>query len=317
MSSFFQLIQNENMKIYRKGANRIMVLMLLGLIIAGGLIIKFSGPDNTDAHKGNWKQELVQDNKDMEKQLKEMPAQSQTYFKKEIAINKYRIAHNLPPAQGENIWGFVKDMIGLIMVISIFTIIVVGTSISSEFNWGTIKLLLIRPVSRTSVIFAKYISSLMFAIGMLILLGIVSWLVGGILFGFADISQPFLQYTDGKVTETSWVMYVLKQYGLNCVQLIMMATLAGAIAAIFRNGALSIGLTIFLMMAGSTITAFLAKYDWVKYVLFANMDLSQYLNGTPLNDDMTLGFSVIVLVVYYVIFMIFGWLFFTKRDIAA
>lgn len=315
MSSLINLFKNENMKIYRKGSTRIMMIMLLGLIIAAGLIIKLNMPDQPQ--KDNWKQELTQQNEENKKNMADIPAQGQSFIKKEIAVNQYRIDHNIPPANGENIWNFVNDMSNLVMVISIFTIIIAGTNIASEFNTGTIKLLLIRPVSRTMVILSKYIATLFFAILMLIGLLVLSWVLGGLLFGFGDVSQPYLQYTDGHVSETSWILYVFKQYGLACVQLVMMVTLAAVISAAFRNSALSIGLSIFLMMAGSAIVSFLSSYDWVKYVLFANTDLSQYINGMPLRDDMTMGFSVGVLAVYYVIFILFGWLIFTKRDIAA
>jgi ABC-2 type transport system permease protein len=314
LSNFAGLIQNENVKIYRKNANRIMLGILLVLIIATGLIIKFSGDPSAD--NKHWKADLTQQNKEYENQITQVP-QSATYLKKEIALNNYRLSHDLPPAQGENIWGFVNDMSNLLQVISIFTIIVVATSIASEFNWGTIKLLLIRPVSRTSILLSKYISTLIFAVFSLIGLFIVSLLVGGLLFGFGDVSQPYLQYSGGHVHETSWVLYVFKQYGYGCITLIMMVTLAAAISAIFRSSAVSIGLSIFLLMAGSAIVSFLSGYAWVKYVLFANLDLSQYLGGTPLRQDMSLGFSVGVLIVYYLIFILLGWLFFTKRDVAA
>ncbi|MFC7392359.1 ABC transporter permease [Scopulibacillus cellulosilyticus] len=312
-----RLIQNENMKIYRKSSNRIMLLMLIGLIIAAGLIIKFNTPSPKQHANDHWKQSLIKENKNLEKEIKKVPKESQSYLKKEIATNQYRIDHNLPPVQGFNIWSFVDKMAYLVMVIAIFTIILAGGSVASEFNWGTIKLLLIRPVSRTSVLFSKYIATLLYAILMLVILFIVSWLIGGILFGFSGLTEPHLQYHNGHVTETNMVLYIFKEYGLNCVQLIMYVTLAAMISSVFRNSALAIGLSIFLLMVGPTAVQFLSKYDWVKYILFANTDLTQYITGTPIVSSMTLGFSLAVLAVYYIAFILIGWLFYTKRDVAA
>lgn len=292
-----------------------MMAILILLILATGLIIKFNAP--TLAKHGNWKTELSQQNASLKKDMSHSPGAAQKYMKKEIALNQYRIDHNLPPTNGENIWSFANTTSNLLSIISIFTIIVVATSIASEFGWGTIKLLLIRPVSRTSVLLSKYVTTMLFAVILLILLFVVSLLIGGILFGFGDVTQPYLQYTNGHVHEASWTVYVLKQYGYGCVNLVMMVTLAAAISAIFRNSAISIGISIFLLMAGNTLVTFLSHYSWVKYVLFANIDLSQYTNGTPLRSDMSLGFSVGVLIVYFIIFILFGWLFFTKRDVAA
>ncbi|RYL95200.1 ABC transporter permease [Sporolactobacillus sp. THM7-4] len=306
------------MKIYRRNSARVMLFILLGLVLAAGLIIKFNTPEPKPDQ--NWKQQLQQDNRALQQQMSQVKGSTsaRNYLKSTIAVNQYRIDHNLAPARGETLWKFVEDVASnTVTVISIFTIIVVATSIASEFDTGTIKLLLIRPIYRTEVLLSKYIAALLFAVFSLIVLFLFSWLLGGILFGFGGATEVHLSYVDGAVRETSWTLAIWKIYLLNGVSLFMMVTLAGAIAALFRNGGLAIGLAIFLMMGSSIFVQLLSSYDWVKYVLFANMDLTQYTTGLQLRDDMSLGFSLAVLAVYYVIFVIFGWLFYTKRDIKA
>lgn len=59
------------------------------------------------------------------------------------------------------------------------------------------------------------------------------------------------------------------------------------------------------------------KFEWVKYILFANTDLTQYFDGSPLVSDMTLGFSIVVLAVYFIVFHVLAFGAFTKRDIAS
>ena len=59
----------------------------------------------------------------------------------------------------------------------------------------------------------------------------------------------------------------------------------------------------------------LSKYSWVKYVLFANTDLTQYVRGVPIVAGMTMKFSLIVLTVYFVFFMATSWVFFSRRDV--
>lgn len=318
MSNFLALIQNENMKIYRKNATKIMLAILIGLILAAGCVIKFNEP----AAKANphWKQSLIEQNQTLKKELKKEKGDKSVrdHLKQTIAVNQYRVDHNIKPAQGETLWGFVEDVANnLEMVIVIFTIIVVSTSIAGEFDSGTIKLLMIRPIYRTVILLSKYAAALLFAIACLVILFAASWLTGGTLFGFGGAAEPHLAYINGAVSETSWTWYILKMYLFDGVQLVMMVTLAGVIAAVFRNGALAIGLSIGLTMGASIIVTLLSGYAWVKYVLFANMDLTQYISGKPLRSDMTLGFSITVLCIYYVLFVLLGWLFFTKRDIAA
>jgi len=90
------------------------------------------------------------------------------------------------------------------------------------------------------------------------------------------------------------------------------------ISAVFRNSSLAIGLSLFLLFTGGQFTALLAmKFDWAKYVLFANTDLMQYFEGTPLVEGMTIPFSIIMLVLYFALFQFLTFYVFKKRDVAA
>lgn len=294
-----------------------MLVIIVGLIVAAGLIIRLNtGSIHQDKQ---WKAELTSEiNQDKKVMAAVGNGSARESLKKDIAINQYRIDHNLKPASGETLWGFVSGAAGnMVLVIAVFTIIVISGSIAGEFNSGTIKLLLIRPVYRTEILLSKYVSALLFTVFSLIILFITSWLVGGLLFGFSGATEAHLVYAHGAVRQTSWTLAVWQSYLLSCVSLVMTMTAAGMIAAIFRNSGLAIGISIFMMLAGPTITALLTRYDWVKYVLFANTDLSQYTDGTPLVKGMTLGFSLAVLAVYYLVFIAAGWLFFTRRDVAS
>src|SRR5699024_11870156 len=71
-------------------------------------------------------------------------------------------------------------------------------------------------------------------------------------------------------------------------------------------------LAIFLMMGGNMIVSIFADKPFAKYILFANTDLKQYADGYVMIEGMTLGFSIIVLIVYYLIFLLLSWVVFTK-----
>ena len=70
------------------------------------------------------------------------------------------------------------------------------------------------------------------------------------------------------------------------------------------------------MMGGSMIVGIFAERSWAKYILFANTDLKQYADGNVLLEGMTLGFSITMLIIYYIIFLVLSWIFFVKRDVA-
>lgn len=315
MLSMFNMVRNENMKIYRRISTIIMIGILVLIVLAAALIIKFVEKDS----KGDWRANLTKQNQNYQTTLMQpgVPKASKDSLTSLLKINEYRLAHNIPPESDKSLWGFTNGAKGVISIIALFVIILGSSSTANEFSSGTIKLLLIRPVKRWKILLSKYISTLMAALLMLIILFVTSILLGGILFGFKGISQPYLAYSNGVVRETNYVLQIFFEYGLKCVDLIMMVTLAFMISVVFRNNALAIGIGVFLLLSGSMIVALFSQYDWVKYILFANTDLNQYFDGTPLVKSMTLGFSLAVITIYFAVFNIISWTTFIKRDVAA
>lgn len=109
-----------------------------------------------------------------------------------------------------------------------------------------------------------------------------------------------LIYKDGHVIEQNMMGHLATTYLSESVAALMVATMAFMLSAVFRNSSLAVGFSIFLLVAGTTATAFIAtKFDWAKYILFANVDLSQYVDGTPLIKGMTMTFSIAMLVILY------------------
>ncbi|WP_456273929.1 ABC transporter permease [Bacillus sp. AK031] len=316
----FNLIKNEWIKIFSRPGTYVMIGLLFILVIGIGSVMKFTG-NTEDATERDWKQELqtqVEMDKKYLDETQEMADFQQNSIESNIAINEYRLENNIAPAQGENMWSFVNFNANFVDLVGLFVIIVAAGIVASEFTWGTIKLLLIRPISRTKILLSKYITVILYGVTMLLLLFILSSIVGAILFGTGD-GQPHLVYVDGAVEEQNMVFYIVKNYLLKTILITMMATMAFMISAVFRNSSLAIGISLFLLFMGGTATTFISmKYDWAKYSLFANTDLTMYTGAMPpLVEGMTLGFSITVLIVYFVIFHILAFVVFNKRDVAA
>ncbi|GMB07395.1 ABC transporter permease [Thermolongibacillus altinsuensis] len=315
MPSIFSLIQNENMKIYRRIGTWVMIGLLALATLAGALITKA-----THKEPENWRAEVASEIKGIEAQLSEgkMSKMYKNHLEQQLKINEYRLEHNIKPVASNSFWGHLVNSADIIALITLFTIIVAAGSVASEFSWGTIKLLLIRPVSRTKILLSKYIAALLFALCMLLFLLVFSAIVGAVIFGIENIHEPYLAYQNGMVVEKNMLFHVMQVYAFNCADLVMMTTFAFMISTVFRNQSLAIGLATFTMFAGSQITMLLAmKFEWAKYLLFANTHLSQYIDGVPPVEGMTMSFSILVLLVYFIVFCSFTWFIFNKRDVAA
>ncbi|AQU80711.1 MULTISPECIES: ABC transporter permease [Planococcus] len=316
MSNFMNLIWNEQIKLYAQKSTWIMFIVLALIVIGGGLITKFMGPETDFKEYGdNWQEEVQAENTQL---ATEMEEDEFLQFSNPVIIeeNNYYLENNIKPQPYDG-WEYVLENSFLSSVISLFTIIVAAGIISNEFKWGTIKLLLIRPISRTKILFSKYASVLIFALTLLVFLLVTSLVVGAILFGLNGVNPSIVQQQAGGFGQNGVLGEIVQDYGLSLITLVMMATFAFMISAIFRSSSMAIGLAIFLMMAGNAIVAFLSQYGWSKYILFANTNLKQYMDGAePLIEGMTLTFSIVVLLVYFAVFIGAAWTAFTKRDIA-
>ncbi|MDX8046349.1 ABC transporter permease [Gracilibacillus sp. S3-1-1] len=313
MRNLLGLLKNEQMKLYSRWSTWSMYIILFVLIVGSALILLWADSVDETTYGDDWEQQLTQENEE----YRELNQEGDFFgFDSEIQKNEYRIENDIPPLSYDA-WQFTLDNASLSTMISLFTIIVAAGIIANEFRWGTIKLLLIRPNSRTKILYTKFLSVLFFSVTMLLFLVATSFIIGAIIFGINGWNPSLIQVGADGVEEVAIFTEIITQYGFNVVNLVMMTTFAFMISTLFRNSTMAIGLAIFLMFTGNIAVEVVAKYDWAKYILFANTDLSQYFgSGSPIVESMTLGFSITVLIIYFVLFLFISWLSFSKRDVA-
>lgn len=314
------LILNENMKIYRRPRTWLMVGFVLAVLMIHAFSTWYYVADQPV--DPNWKQELVERNQELQEVLDERAADLTESDKRSlnsrIMINEYYIEHDMAP-EGVNVWSQLDDSLEMIMLVVIVTVVVAGDIVSSEFSGGTIKMLLIRPVNRTKVLLSKYVAVLMYAAFMMTILYVTVYLLGGILFGFDGADRPYIYISpdDNTIQEMTMIKHILLNICLDIVPLILTVTMAFMISAALRSTALAIMVSMMGLFVGMNIVEFFSNYSWVKYILFTNLSLGQYFEGPIRIEGMTLSFSLTVLAVYFVVFHLFAWLLFTKRDVAA
>lgn len=214
-------------------------------------------------------------------------------------------------------WTVFYTSASMISIIGLLIIVVAGSSVASEFSQGTIKFLLINPVKRWKILMAKYFTVISLGYIMLALLYLVMIPAIGVFIGFDGISAPYLYVDNGTVCSISSFLRVAQIYLLNSVSIIVMATLAFAISSLFRSSAFSIGITVFLMLAGNTIVGVLKMFnqDWARYLVFSNTDLASIAEGTPIFAQQSLSFAIIVLIAHMAVFILTAWDGFVKREV--
>jgi ABC-2 type transport system permease protein len=216
-----------------------------------------------------------------------------------------------------NNWDFVIFNKNLITLISLFILTVGAGIVSKEFSDGTIKILLIKPMKRWKIVLAKYITVIIFALELIIYLYIISNLVGSILYGFDGLDYKFNSEFGFTFFDRYAVLYTIELYLISSISIIVWLSFSFMLSTIIKNSGIAVGLSLLFMLTGNTITTFMVYFDidWVRYLVFANTDLLRYLRERPLLPDMTLEFSVIILILYIVIFNLISFFSFSKKEI--
>jgi len=222
----------------------------------------------------------------------------------------------LPDAGPDSMWSaFPVGMAIGFFLVTIYSVVVAAETVAGEFSTGTIKLLMIRPWSRSKILLSKYVSVVLFSLLFLLILFVWNYLTTWLMFG----GDP--TYRVG-ADNRSPLSYYMLQSVYKYISLLMVVTLSFLISTVFRSGSFAIGLAMFMLFAGQGISSLfmMLGQKWAKYLLFLHMDVSRYLDESVIRigelGEFTLSFSLTVLAVYYVVFIALTWYIFNKRDIA-
>lgn len=306
-----KLIQNEWMKIWSQKTAWIL-LIFLAVIALVPAIIEIITNDDTAENATNWQENeqiMLNDNLQLYEET------GDEYFKEQAMISEYRLANDISPTSEMSTLDYVQYGAQLMSLVTIMTVIIGASIVSSEFQSGTIKMLLTRPVSRAKILTSKLISVFLYGLLLYAFVLAFSFIIGLVLFDNVNSIQLLIE--NGAVVETTVSEDLGKYILYSFASFVMSILFAFMIGSVFRSSSLAIGLTLGISFFSSLIVLFLAKYEIVKYIWITHTDLTQYITNTSIVPDMTIGLSLAVLAVYAVIFIVVSYLVFIKRDVKA
>ena len=239
--------------------------------------------------------------------------------RKEFFSAKYTLDNNIDLSNGgtDILTNFYSEYL-FIIIVMIFMI--VGCIVSQEFSKGTIKQLLVRPYSRTKILLSKYITSIASIFIACFIMFVFQLIVGALFFGADSITNPIISYSNinDKIAVMNVFVYSFKLFISLLPTFLLLTTLAFAASTIFNNTALAIVIS-FAGFIGSDIVAGLLsgfKKWWIKYVYCFNWNFTPYIfNNKPDMKGLSLGFSIVVCLVYLAILLIPSFIVFKNRDI--
>jgi len=251
-----------------------------------------------------------------------LDAEEVTRLQNEVDVLLFRIENNAPPIDNylvvplqyylEN----AQEMIKYLM----FIVVVLGCHfMASEHSSKTIRLLLISPYKRSMIWTAKLLTLFAFSVVMYAMFVVLAFAVGIIFYGTSELHGMYVYMSQAGVVQIPYMKYAFMVYGVRIFELIMMCSFAYMLSNIIRSSvsAVSIGFVITLLgqqLVEPILTE--ARFNWAKYLMFANTDLSQFMfANTPVIASNTLGVAIAISAVYFVVLNTISIISFIRKEV--
>lgn len=212
-----------------------------------------------------------------------------------------------------------------IILAVIMVIIIGGGIVATEFSKGTIRLLLIRPVSRWKILLSKLLAVLIVGFS-IVILGIgMLYVSTGVVFGMDTYNTPLLETVGINIKQVSFMSYLIPKILLSCSSLIFIISLVFAVSTLAKNTALAVAISmvLYLGIAPATDLLISMKQTWIVNTLLPYIN-SSYLRLMPSGQKMlseSFGMSMnfesgaVQLLIVSAVLLIVTFIVFIKKDV--
>jgi len=197
--------------------------------------------------------------------------------------------------------GSILSTNGIGQVVTIVAIIFTAGIVAKEHQLGTVKFLLIRAHGRSKILASKYAAALLFVFSLIIFTIASAFVAGGMAFGFEATGKE------------AW-LDVLNSVLFQTVYTTIYVSLTFMFGILTRSSGATIGIGMTAVLLEGLLKMLLASYDFSKYLLFMNTDLSQFAGNEKSSGGML--FPSVVCAAYVALFLVISFVTFKKRDIA-
>ncbi len=189
-----------------------------------------------------------------------------------------------------------------------------GEAVAGEANAGTLRYLLIRPVARTQLLFAKLVAVVVYTVIAVLAVALTGFLAGILIIGKGDLSTAAISVSGTPLTTQQllgraalMVIYIgWSMLGVAAVSLFLSTCTDSALAAALGGLATLVASTVLVALdAAGSVRDWLPTRYWLSWV-----DL---FRDPILWHDVDRG--ILVQAIYIVVFLGLAWANFTTRDV--
>lgn len=231
-------------------------------------------------------------------------------YDKDIAIDGYTNYLKLNTAES-----FAAAYFAIvIMILTIYGIVLGAGLYADEYRSGTIKLVMLRPVTRGALTTAKLFALFTYILSIAGVLTLLAYLYGLISLKSISLKEVFIVFNNASVMQTTVGGKVFLEMFLSAVAMLSLVSLSFMIGTVTRKKTLSIIVTLLIYMG--LFSSILNSFNLERFLFSTNIDLTMYF-GLSYNVPVGGNFFIALPVLLAYLTVIFTALYLTvkKRDI--
>ncbi len=239
----------------------------------------------------------------------------------DIYVNKYIVDNKVNINKENSLYSGLKNIsldyeLFIVIIILMISVMMVG----DEFNKGTIKLLLVKPYKRNTILVSKIFSGVVVIIMTLLFLIICEFILGGMINSFDSVKMPVVIYDFNidKLFTYNIYKYIFIKILVRLPMFIFILLFSILLSVINGNNIFSFAVGMIIYSFSSVINNLIIynNIKILKYVFTLNWDFSNYLFGGISNFKyLSLKSSIFIYVIYVIIILIMMLINFNKKDI--
>jgi len=188
-----------------------------------------------------------------------------------FSVNRVTDAH-YTAASAASLWvmgGFAGILIPFALCV------LVGDSLAGEYSAGTMKLLLVRPVSRRTIWISKYIAAVCAGLATVLYLGLCTYVSLGFALGWGSwAARPPAELNSGLTTV--WAL-TWRAYALEALAVTALTSFIFLVSSLARNGIAAVGACLGAILVGFMVTNIGRDSAWLALLLSPHLQVADHL----------------------------------------
>lgn len=213
----------------------------------------------------------------------------------------------------------------IVMFLAVFLSAVI---VASEHTSGAIRLLMIRPRARWKILLSKLMCVITYSLGLTITASLLTTLTEIIIYGWNDLSVPYLLMNGAAVSEVAPISYYIYQNLTVALPSVFAACVAFFLSVLAKRSVAALAVSMLINVFGSVVCQssyrFIQEAEWLKltpvpYFLLRDAfpePMSMCIDWwSPHNYGLSFNIGIIVLLIYSFIMLILSFVIFNKEQI--